>query len=108
MIKTNGYEFKRFYNDDSAWPKDAWHEDQTLIVNGDEWTQGVPEIPDTAVVNLIGGVVYGLPNGSVVSMETHFRNWRKRQNTSRIVVEYDTSKHDEVIAAVKAAGGRVK
>ncbi len=108
MIKTSGVEFKTFYRDDSAWPQDAWHEDDTLIVNGDEWDKGYEQVPDNATVNLIGGVVYGLPNGSEVSMETHFRNWRKRQTTFRIVVEYDISKHDEIVAAVKAAGGRVR
>lgn len=107
MIKTLGAELKRFYHDDKAWPQDAWHEDETLIVNGDECEAGIDDIPDNATVNLIGGVVYGLPNGSTVSMETHFRNWRKRQTTTTILVECDLAKLDEVKAAVKAAGGRV-
>jgi len=108
MIKASGAEFKVFYRDDAAWPDGAWHEDDTLIVNGDEWDKGYEQVPDNAVVNIVGGVVFGLPNGSEVSMETHFRNWRKRQTTTTILVECDMAKIDEIKAAVKAAGGRVR
>lgn len=107
MIKTNGSEYKRFYDDETAWPDGAWHEDELLIVNGDKCEAGIDSIPDNATVNLIGGVVYDLPNGSTVSMETHFRNWRKRQSMTTILVECDRAKLDDVKAAIKAAGGKV-
>lgn len=107
MIKTIGTEYKRFYDDDTAWPDGAWHDDELLLVNGDEWTQGVNEIPDNAIVNLSGGVVLGLPHGSEPSLELHFSRWRKRQTTTTILVECDLTKLDDVKAAVKAAGGRV-
>ena len=108
MIKTNGAEFKRFYNDETAWPDGAWHEDEMLLVNGDEWAQGITEIPDDAIVNLSGGAVFGLPSNAEPSMELHFKNWRRRQTTTTILVECDLTKVDDVKAAVKAAGGRVK
>lgn len=107
MIKTTGAEYKRFYNDPAAWPDDSWHEDETLIVNGDEWTLGVVDIPDDAVINLSGGVVFGLPNGTEASLEAYFKRWRKRQTTTTFLVECDMDKVDEVKAAVKAAGGKV-
>ncbi len=107
MIKTTGAEYKRFYNDPTAWPDDSWYEDETLIVNGDEWTLGVVDIPDDAVINLSGGVVFGgQPNGTETSVEAHFKRWRKRQTTAMFLVECDLARVDEVKAAVKAAGGK--
>lgn len=107
MIKTLGAEYKRFYDDETAWPDGAWHEEETLLVNGDEWSDGVTEIPDNAIVNLSGGVVLGLPHGTQPSLETHFSRWRKRQTTTTILVECDLAKLDAIKLAVKAAGGRV-
>ena len=108
MIKTSGAEYKRFYDDEAAWPDGAWHEEELLLVNGDEWTDEVAEIPDNAIVNLSGGAVFGLPNGAEPSMELHFKHWRKRQTTTTILVECDLAKLDAIKLAVKAAGGRVK
>ena len=107
MIKTTGSEFKRFYDDEASWPGGAWHEEETLLVNGDEWSDGVTAIPDNAIVNLSGGVVLGLPHGTQTSLELHFSRWRKRQTTTTILVECDRAKLDDVKAAVKSAGGKV-
>lgn len=108
MIKTSGAEFKRFYSDDTVWPEGAWHEDETLLVDGDEWDEDYGQIPDNAKVTLSGGTIsFDLTEAPDVSMETHFRNWRKRQTTTTILVECDMAKIDEIKAAVKAAGGRV-
>ena len=107
MIKTNGAEFKRFYNDETAWPDGAWHEDELLLVNGDECEAGIDTIPDNAIVNLSGGAVFGLPSGAEPSMELHFKNWRRRQTATTILVECDLTKVDDVKAAVKAAGGKL-
>ena len=108
MIKTSGAMFKRFYNDNSAWPEDSWHEDEELLVNGEACGDGsLDGIPDDAAVILSGGVVFGLPNGTETSMELHFKRWLKRQTTTVVLVECDQSAVDQVKAAVKAAGGRV-
>ena len=107
MIKTLGAEFKRFYDDETAWPDGAWHEDELLLVNGEEWTKGITEIPDNAIVNLSGGAVLGLPNGGEPSLELHFGRWRKRQTTTTILVECGLDKLDDVKASIKAAGGKV-
>ena len=74
MIKTSGAMFKRFYNDNSAWPEDSWHEDEELLVNGDAHEDGsFNDIPDDATIVLSGGVVFGLQNGTETSMELHFK-----------------------------------
>ena len=108
MIKTIGAEFKRFYDDETAWPDGAWHEDELLLVNGDEWEDwDIAEIPDNAIVKLSGGAVFDLPNGGEPSLELHFRRWRKRQTLTTILVECDLAKLDAIKAAIKAAGGTV-
>ena len=107
MTKTIGAVLKRFYDDETAWPDGAWHEDELLLVNGDEWDQGITEIPDNAIVNISGGAVFGLPNGGEPSLELHFRRWRLRQTTTTILVECDLAKLDAIKAAIKAAGGTV-
>lgn len=109
MIKTIGAMIKRFYNDDSAWPEDSWHEDEDLLVDGEPiGDRSFDDIPDDAAVILSGGVVFGLPNGTETSMELHFKRWLKRQTTTVVLVECDHSAVDQVKAAVKAAGGRVR
>lgn len=107
MIKTNGAEFKRFYNDESAWPETSWHEEETLIVNGDEWTQEILDIPDNATVTILDGVVFGLSTDTNPSMELHFKRWKKRQTTTTILVECDQAKLYDIKVAVKSAGGKV-
>lgn len=109
MLKTNGATFKRFYNDDSVWPEDSWHEDEEILVDGDLLADGfsVKDIPNTALVVLSGGVVHGFSDGDGTSLELHFKRWLKRQTTTRIMVECDLSKLDEIKLAIKAAGGKV-
>lgn len=107
MIKTNGAEFKRFYNDDSTWPDGAWFEDEQLLVNGNFWELDTDAIPDEATVKLSGGVVLGLPDFSEPSVESYFRQWKKRQTLTTILVECDLSKLEEVKTAIKTAGGKV-
>lgn len=41
------------------------------------------------------------------SFETYFKRWKKKQATVSVIVECDVSKRDAVIAAIKAAGGKV-
>lgn len=109
MIRTTGAEYKRFYNDDEAWPADTWYEDESMEVNGENWDdREVVEIPDDAIVKLSGGIVLGHPGGTEPTLETHFRRWKKLQTTATFVVECDLAKVENVKAAIKAAGGKVK
>ena len=108
-IKTTGAEFKRFYFDDAYWPDGTWHEDEDLDVDGAPIHEdlAIEDIPDTASVKVTGGVVMGLPDDSAPSVETHFKKWRKAQNTTLFVVECAKDKEESVHAAIRAAGGRI-
>lgn len=118
--KTTGAEFKRFYTDPKYWPSESsqssaadniWHEDATIIVNGEEIgpTTDLMTMPDAADVRIEGGIVLGSrwQNDDEPSFETYFKRWRKEQSTKSFLVECDESKLEAVLAAVKAAGGKV-
>ena len=108
-IKTTGREFKQFYNDNSWWSPETWHEDDEISINGaerdDEMELGA--IPDDVIVSISGGVVLGLPDGKQPTLEAYFKRWRKEQNTAHLVVECSKEAVQTVMSAVKAAGGKV-
>lgn len=111
-VKTNGAEFKRFYNDQAFWPEDAWHEEEEIEVNGSPLLDDccIEEIPDAATVKITGGVVLGLPNkgrGEGPSLEAHFKKWLRTQNTVSFVVACDKANLDALKVAIRAAGGSV-
>lgn len=107
-VKTIGAEFKAFYADESLWPKDSWHDDASLSVDGVEQPDGidVDNLSDTAVVTIEGGFVKGIDDDEP-SLETFFKRWRKQQNTTIFTVSCDKSIVDAVKAAIRAAGGKV-
>jgi len=108
-IKTTGAEFWRFYNDEKAWPDGAWHEDTVVKVDGevvDDYTRKL--VPDGAQVVIDGGVIYMDERGDKsAAFESHFRKWRKAQDTVALVVECPAEVVETVKAAIKAAGGKV-
>lgn len=111
--KTSGAEIKRFYNDPEFWPEDdgdTYHDDEVITVDGKPMDagHGIEGIPDSAVVTIAGGMVFSKKwDGDEPSFETYFKRWKKKQATVSVIVECDVSKRDAVIAAIKAAGGKV-
>lgn len=112
--KTTGAELKRFYQDATYWPQDngnTWHDDETITVNGEPFGHrlDIGTIPDSAVVTIEGGIVFGpqWTTDNEPSFEGYFKRWRKLQTTKSFVVECDEAKLDAVLAAIKAAGGKV-
>ena len=119
MVKRTGHEWNSFYKDETAWPKGAWHEDETIKVDGKVVDEDfdLTDVRATAEVSLSGGIVY-FDNPLVAdyfdqtqnapSLEAHFKQWRKRQNTTNMVVEVANEKAEAVRAAIVAAGGKVR
>ena len=108
--KTTGAEFKRFYDDKAFWPDDGtYHEDETVFVDGahvEDWD--AENMADTAQLTLSGGIVFGPKlTGKEPSFEAYFKRWKKLQNTASFAVECSNESKDAVIAAIKAAGGKV-
>lgn len=109
-LKTNGCEFKAYYSDPVNWPDGAWHDDILILVDGIEVSNGtdLTVIKDTAKVEIHAGVVYSNENDhDPVSMETHFRRWRKRQEVRQVLVEIDPARLKELKVIIKSIGGKV-
>lgn len=108
-VKTSGAEFKRYYNDDKAWPRGWWHEDEEITINGiyNEDAE-LSMVADTDVIVIKGGVIFeGVHGVFSLSMESHFKKWRKAQATEFLVVEVAKDKTESVIAAIVQAGAKV-
>ena len=111
MIKTTGKEFKAYYTDKKAWPDGAWHECDIVTVNGvvdDDFYFDVGKLPDNAKITIEGGIV--LKDDQATdgpTMESHFRAWRKKQNTTFLSVEVQKDKADALRELIKQAGGKV-
>jgi|JI9StandDraft_1071089.scaffolds.fasta_scaffold144705_1 hypothetical protein len=114
--RTNGAEFKAYYNDKKAWPDGWYHEDATITVNGadidgadyDGGQDDLDVVDDDAILTIAGGGVYKDDGHPLqISMETHFTRWRKSQKTERVVVEVDKARKTEFLEAIKRSGARV-
>jgi len=109
MVKMTGSEWNRFYRE--SWPEGYWHEGEEMTMDGEELTADfdLADVPDSAVIRLSGGTVYVTDDGEEgPSLEAYFKQWRKRQNTTVLVVEAPKEAADAVRAAIAAAGGKVK
>lgn len=107
-VKMTGAEFKKFYSDNEFWPEDTWHEDAFMSVDGVEYPDGIDldTLKDTSIVMLAGGFIR-TPDGNGPALDTYFKRWRKKQNSSLFTVECDNTLLDAVKAAIKQAGGKV-
>lgn len=115
-IKTNGVDYKAFYNDAAYWGDGRYCiEDDLIIVDGVNFDTADKDpgsdIPDHAVVEIEDcGFIYD-QTGSTdyrMSHQAFFKEWLKKASTRVIMVECDSKDLEKVMAAVKAAGGRFR
>lgn len=107
-LKMSGAEFKDWQN--AEWGEDAWWDDYVIFIDGKEVDDYDPdEISDQCRIEIHGGVVLLDRNGEKqVSAAAHFRNWKRSKTHSTIVADIPLGRMDEVIAAISAAGGKVR
>ncbi|MBI6883100.1 hypothetical protein [Pseudomonas putida] len=113
--KTNGAELKAFYADGEFWPNSddsplgIFHEETALQVNGQIIDDAeITDLNDTDSVTILSGVVYDENDRSFeMSFEAYFKKWRKKVNTTYLIVSVPNDKTDAIKAAIKAAGGKV-
>lgn len=110
MIKTTGLEFKRFYADPAWWPEDngrTWYEEEYIEVDGKEFDgDDYIDIKDGSVVRISAGIVRK-EEKYIDTFEGYFRRWRQSQKEAVFLVTVTKEKSEAVIAAIRAAGGRV-
>lgn len=112
-VKTTGAEFKQYYHDDQYWEKESWHDDHAIKVNG-EYTEDIcdDDIPDDAEVVIESGTVYipvvtkgpGYAEDEV-SLVKHFKNWRKQQKYTTLIVTVEKEHLDAVTSQIKTLPG---
>lgn len=114
-VKTNGAEYKAYINEQSAkwWPDGAYMDDSVLNVNGveigeDNFDFDPGKLEDSDAVSIIFGSYYISPGDrDPISLEAHFKRWRKAQTTVRILVEVHKDKLESLRDVIKANSGKV-
>jgi|GEM_PF-1988135 len=109
--KCAGAEFKAFYQDDKFWPEEAHVDEMVILVDG----SSVPEdfdvekdLIDNSIVTIVDGWVLDFDaSGDGISLKTHFKRWRKAQQTVTLAVSIDKARVSELEAAIKAVGGKL-
>lgn len=106
-VKTNGAQFKRFYEDPSVWGEKGWCDATEYEIDGklfgDDQDLIVEEILDQSVVKIISGVIFDGPNdGDEADMISAFKKWAKAQSRTNLVIEVEKTRLDEVIALLKS------
>lgn len=109
MAKTTGAQLRAFFADPAAWPGEpgeSYYDDSVFIVNGEEVDEDFN--PETVALDAIvsfDGMFCTLDGSGDKPLETHFRQWLKKQNTVYILVKCDKRKEAMVRSAIKDAGG---
>jgi hypothetical protein len=111
-VKATGAEVKAFYTAEKFWPKGTIHEDEVITIDGIAFDEGSidlgTELSDTCIVAITDGYVTNdTYDKDLGSFESYFKKWRKQQNTAFLSVAVPKDKLDAVLAAIKAAGGKV-
>lgn len=112
-MKLTGADWKAFYGDPDYWPEDGsrYHDDVLVLVNGEvnEDALRAPEnIGGTDIVSIQSGDVFNTDTGQrICSLESHFKRWKRAQSNVALLVHCDPENAEAIMAAVKAAGGKV-
>lgn len=91
MAKARGADFKAFYCDKDVWANEAWHEGETITVDGVEFDleeMGIKAIPDAASVRVDGGLYYraGIDD-EPLDFSKVFRDWMKKRLVVTLAVQ---------------------
>jgi hypothetical protein len=109
-VKTNGAEFKRYYADKTAWPDTAYHEETLILVNGvpyDDAEIKLEDVADDAAIKIESGFVHMSEDSDYVTMESHFRKWRKKQVVSTLLIEVPNDRIAEITELLKKVNVKV-
>jgi hypothetical protein len=112
-VKTNGAELKAFFDDQEYWGATGWYEETEFFINKSdepEYEIDPNEVAPSDMILMVGGIYYPSSTATTeegVSLESFFRRWRKKQNTTTLVVECSKDHEDAVKTAIKMAGGKI-
>lgn len=112
-VTLTGAEMKRFYEDPAIWGTktgDTWYEEAAYKINdveqGDD-SFDITTLSDDDVVTVSGGYIVNAPPKVPEDYVKAIRYWLKLQSTRQVLVEAPADKLQEILQAVRAAGGKV-
>ncbi len=112
--KTNGLEFKKFYNDPEYWPKGMFHESGEITINDvivpEDVELDMIDIKDTDIVKITEGIVFNdtdYDSRDAQSFEGYFKKWKKKQKYVYVVVEVLKEKLEEFKNTLAGTHGRI-
>ena len=113
-VKTTGAEYKAYLKEQSAewWPDGAYMDGESLLVDGKSTDEDdlfdALKMADSASLVIESGSYYAYATDrDPISLETHFKRWRKAQTVTRISVEVHRDKLPELEALLKSFGAKV-
>lgn len=109
-VKMTGLEWKAYVVDDSSWPDGGYVEDEEVSINGcviEYNSFDTDDINDGDVVTLSGGQIIIPDSEKEMTMESHFKKWRKAQPVTYLTISVPHEKLEVVKAAIVSAGGKL-
>lgn len=106
--KTTGSEWNLYYNDKEYWGENASHEDVELDVDGKIWESSIDNFQEQSIIVIKGGSVFlDEEYNTYMSLELHFKKWRKTKKTTTIIIEVKNEDLEKWKALVKNNGGKI-
>lgn len=111
-MKTNGREFKKFYNDPKIWGEAQdgliWHDDLLLIVNGKKQDNSFDcsDLNDIDIIKIDCGSIHGIEEDRVDFVEV-FKKWHKMQSIVSFTVECKVEEVDALKELIRKSGGKI-
>lgn len=106
-VKVLGAVWKEFYN--APWGEDAYHDDSHIQINGQDINDADldlgKDVKDTDEVTVHYGALFGVPGHD--DLAEFLAAWLKKRTTATLVVEVPLDGREALVAAIRAAGGRV-
>lgn len=98
--------FRRFYQDQTFWKEDDYHQDECITVSGELYDFDCPleELDQSALMSFNDGAVYR-NNKYVCTFDEWFERWRSRQMTMTLVVNVPRARYSELVQIIKELGG---
>lgn len=103
-IRTTGAQWLQFYNDDSIWGSEGFHEDLLIEVNGEPESETFDDArvkPDDEVRVVTGVLMDSALGDRVYDIVTVFRSWNKRQLVTTVLVEVNSDQVEKLKEAIK-------
>lgn len=107
MVKCSGAEWNAFYQDKTFWKDSFYHEDEVMKLDGEvveEGERGLEHLPPEMKVEILSGIVRlgDRSDADIIDLETYFRQWKKAQDYSVLMVQVPKARETELRAFLKS------